>query len=129
VPQLHHVHTSNRCHQEGAGTIPTNPHNTALLLLLLLLWPTVSVADAAGVAEVPEGQLLEVEFTLSELHRVDTPAPGVTKKVLAEPEGNYMKPNDGSTVTILVSTRSVDGATVYEEEKEVTFTTDEEQVG
>jgi hypothetical protein len=80
------------------------------------------------VAEVPEGQLLEVEFTLSELHRVDTPAPGVTKKVLAEPEGNYMKPNDGSTVTIVVSTRSVDGTTVYEEEKEVTFTTDEEQV-
>jgi hypothetical protein len=69
-----------------------------------------------------------VELTLSELHRVDLPAPGVTKKLLAEPEGNYMKPNDGSSVTIVVSTRSMDGATVYEEEKEVTFTTDEEQV-
>jgi hypothetical protein len=52
----------------------------------------------------------------------------VINQELAEPEGNYMKPNDGSTVTIVVSTRSLDGATVYEEEKEVTFTTDEEQV-
>jgi hypothetical protein len=85
-------------------------------------------ADAAGVAEVPEGQLLEVEFTLTELHRVDTPAPGVTKKILSEPEGSYMKPNDGSSVTIVVTTRSTDGATVYEEQREVTFTTDEEQV-
>jgi hypothetical protein len=36
-----------------------------------------------------------------------------------------MKPNDGRTVTTVVITRSLDGATV----KEVTFTTDEEQVG
>jgi hypothetical protein len=85
-------------------------------------------ADAAGLVDVPEGQLLELEFTLSELHRVDTPAPGVTKKILCEPEGSYMKPNDGSTVTVLVSARSLDGSTVYEEEKEVTFTVDEEQV-
>uniref|UniRef100_A0A383W6I9 peptidylprolyl isomerase n=1 Tax=Tetradesmus obliquus TaxID=3088 RepID=A0A383W6I9_TETOB len=91
---------------------------------LLLLKPEY----AAGVAEVPEGQLLEVEFTLSELHRVDTPAPGVTKKILSELEGNYNKPNDGSSVTVVVTTRSVDGATVYEEQREVTFTTDEEQV-
>jgi hypothetical protein len=102
-----------------------NSHNTRSATVVAYYFP----ADAAGVAEVPEGQLLEVEFTLSELHRVDTPAPGVTKKVLAEPEGNYLKPNNGSTVTIVVSTRSLEGATVYEEEKEVTFTTDEEQVG
>lgn len=72
--------------------------------------------------------MLEVEFQLAELHQVATPAPGVSKKTLTEPEGSYMKPNDGSTVTVVVTTRSVDGATVYEAEKEVTFTTDEEQV-
>ncbi|KAF6263773.1 hypothetical protein COO60DRAFT_342981 [Scenedesmus sp. NREL 46B-D3] len=108
------------CSGFAAALKSMKQHESAVLLL--------KPEYAAGVAEVPEGQLLEVEFTLSELHRVDTPAPGVTKKILAEPEGSYMKPSDGSTVTVVVSTRSADGATVYEEEKEVTFTTDEEQV-
>lgn len=86
------------------------------------------MTDAAGVAEVPEGHQLEVQLELTELHQVSEPAPGVTKKTLVEPEGSYQKPNDGSKVTVVVTTRSADGATVYEAEREVEYTTDEEMV-
>lgn len=55
-------------------------------------------------------------------------APGVSKKMLSDPEGSYLKPNDGSSVTLLVTTRAPDG-TVWQPETEVTFTTDDEQVG
>lgn len=77
---------------------------------------------------MPAGQVLEVQLQLTELHQISAPAPGVSKKTLLEPEGSWNKPNDGSTVTITVTTKSADGATVYEAANEVTFTTDEEQV-
>ncbi|KAF8059684.1 FKBP65 [Scenedesmus sp. PABB004] len=96
------------------------PQEAALVLL--------SPEYAAGLAEVPQGQTLEVEVKLDALHQVSTPAPGVSKKCLSVPEGNYMKPNDGSKVVLLVATKSADGATVYEAEREVEFTTDEEAV-
>lgn len=48
--------------------------------------------------------------------------------MLSDPEGSYLKPNDGSSVTLLVTTRAPDG-TVWQPETEVTFTTDDEQVG
>eukprot|EP00775_Hariotina_reticulata_P005268 gene5268-5503_t len=83
---------------------------------------------AAGVADVPAGQQLEVELSLDELHQVSSPAPGVSKKTLVDPEGSYMKPNDGSAVKISVTTRSLDGSKVYEEQREVEYVTDDEQV-
>lgn len=55
--------------------------------------------------------------------------PGVTKKTLVDPEGSYQKPNEGSKVTVVVTARSADGATVYEADKAVEYTTDEELVG
>jgi hypothetical protein len=60
---------------------------------------------------------------------VSSPAPGISKKTLVEPEGSYMKPNEGSTVKISVTTRSLDGSKVYEEQRNVEYITDEEQVG
>lgn len=77
---------------------------------------------------MPAGSQLEVELTLSALHQVSSPAPGVSMKLLASPEGSYMKPNDGASVTLSVATTSLDGAVTYEAAREVTFTTDEEQV-
>lgn len=77
---------------------------------------------------MPADQVLEVQLQLAELHQVAAPAPGVSKKTLFEPESSWNKPNDGSMVTITVTTKSADGATVYEADKEVSFTTDEEQV-
>lgn len=96
-----------------------------MLLLLSVLCPS---PDAAGVADVPEGHQLEVQFEVTELHQVSEPAPGVSKKILSSPEASYQKPNDGSTVTIFVTTKSADGQTVYEAEREVEYTTDEELV-
>eukprot|EP00878_Enallax_costatus_P000765 GHUV01000883.1.p1 GENE.GHUV01000883.1~~GHUV01000883.1.p1 ORF type:complete len:637 (+),score=229.81 GHUV01000883.1:67-1911(+) len=92
--------------------------------VVLLLSPEY----AAGIAEVPDGHQLKVQLELTELHQVSQPAPGVTKKTLADPEGSYQKPSDGTTVTIVVTTKSGDGQTVYEAEREVEYTTDEELV-
>lgn len=105
---------------------------------------SVPCADASGLAGVdgepvvlPEGgtKLLEVEATLTALHSVTHPAPGVTKKTLQKPTDSFMKPTDGSTVTVKVEARgsssaATDGAAVvYEPTHEVELVLDEEQVG
>lgn len=81
---------------------------------------------AAGLADVPEGQLLEVEATLAELHPVTTPAPGVSKKTLSKAEGSYMRPNEGASVTVTVEVKGLDGS-VLEGRHEAQFVLDEEQ--
>lgn len=84
--------------------------------------------DAAGLADVPEGQLLEVEATLTALHPVTTPAPGVSKKTLSKAESSYMRPNEGASVRLTVGVTGLDGD-VLEGSHEVEFVLDEEQVG
>jgi hypothetical protein len=87
-----------------------------------------TATDAAGLADVPEGSRLELELTLSALRPVTHPAPGVTKKVMAETEGSYSRPNAGSSVRVTLGAASADGATVYEAPHEAEFVTDDEQV-
>lgn len=96
--------------------------------LLASSTPFLSPTDAAGLADVPEGQLLEVEATLTALHPVTTPAPGVSKKTLSKAESSYMRPNEGASVRLTVGVTGLDGG-VLEGSQEVEFVLDEEQVG
>jgi hypothetical protein len=79
------------------------------------------------LADVPEGKLLQVDATLTELHPVSEPAPGVSKKTLSKTDGMYARPNEGATVTVAVEVKGADGA-VLEASHEVEFMLDEELV-
>jgi hypothetical protein len=85
-------------------------------------------ADAAGLADVPEGKVLQVDATLTALHPITEVFAGLTRKTLLKPESSYDKPNEGSTVVLSVEVRGEDGA-VLEERQDVEFVLDEEQVG
>lgn len=75
--------------------------------------------------------MVRVNATLTAVHTVTHPAPGVSKKTITKSENNYMRPNPGSTVTVTVEVRGLgdaDTAVVYEPSREVELVLDEEQV-